>query len=52
MSKDLKEHGYYKEKGVVGKVVNKFLAQVAMLKSGDVLQVFSSLLRTPLTKRF
>lgn len=39
MSVDLKEHGYYKEKGVVEKVVSRYLAQVAMLKSGDVLQV-------------
>ena len=39
MSKDLKEHGYYKEKGVVEKVVSKYLGQIAMLKSGDVLQV-------------
>ena len=35
----MKEHGYYKEKGVVEKVASKYLAQIAMLKSGDVLQV-------------
>ena len=39
MSKELKEHGYYKQKGVVEKLVTKFVAQISMLESGDVLQV-------------
>jgi hypothetical protein len=39
MSKELKEQGYYKEKGAVQKLVNKYVAQIAMLKSGDLLQV-------------
>lgn len=39
MSKDLKEQGYYKEKGVIEKVVSKYLAQISMHKSGDILQV-------------
>ena len=43
MSKELKEHGYFKEKGVVEKLVSKYIAQIAMLKSGDLLQVNSIL---------
>lgn len=39
MSKELKAHGYFKEKGVVEKLFNKYVAQITMLKSGDVLQV-------------
>ncbi len=46
MSKELKEQGYYKEKGVVEKVVSKYLGQIAMLKSGDVLQVMHCSLQT------
>ena len=38
MSKELAEHGYYKQKGEVGKLVSKYVAQVSMLGSGDLLQ--------------
>ena len=39
LSKELKEHGYYKKKGLVEKLASKYVAQIAMLDSGDVLQV-------------
>ena len=42
MSKELKEHGYYKEKGVVEKLASKFVGQIRMLQSGDILQVRTS----------
>lgn len=48
MSKELKEQGYYKEKGAVQKLVNKYVAQIAMLKSGDLLQVDQAHLETVL----
>ena len=38
MSKELAEHGYYKQKGEVEKLVSKYVAQVCMLGSGDLLQ--------------
>lgn len=39
LSKELKEHGYYKKKGLVEKLASRYVAQTAMLDSGDVLQV-------------
>ena len=39
MSQELKAHGYYKEKGVVQKVMSKYIGEIEMLKCGDVLQV-------------
>lgn len=39
LSKELKEHGYYKKKGLVEKLASKYVAQIGMLDSGDVLQV-------------
>ena len=39
MSKELKEHGYYKKKGLVEKLASKFVGRIAMLDTGDVLQV-------------
>lgn len=39
LSKELKEHGYYKKKGMVEKLASKYVAQIGMLDSGDVLQV-------------
>ena len=39
LSKELKEHGYYKKKGLVEKLASKYVGQIAMLDSGDVLQV-------------
>ena len=38
MSKALKEHGYYKKKGTVEKLASKYVAQIQMVDSGDVLQ--------------
>ena len=40
LSKELKEHGYYKKKGLVEKLASKFVGQIAMLDTGDVLQVY------------
>ena len=39
LSKELKEHGYYKKKGLVEKLASKYVGQIAMLDTGDVLQV-------------
>lgn len=39
LSKELKEHGYYKKKGVIEKLASKYVGQIRMLDSGDVLQV-------------
>ena len=44
LSKELKEHGYYKKKGLVEKLASKFVGQIAMLDTGDVLQVDSACL--------
>ena len=41
MSKALKEAGYYKKKGVVEKLAGKYVAQICMADSGDVLQARS-----------
>lgn len=38
LSKELKEHGYYKRKGIVEKLSSKYVGQISMLDSGDVLQ--------------
>ncbi|KAK9832798.1 hypothetical protein WJX81_002048 [Elliptochloris bilobata] len=48
MSRELAEHGYYKQKGVVEKLVSKYVAQVSMLGSGDLLQVDQAHLETVL----
>ncbi len=39
LSKELQEHGYYKKKGIVEKLPSKYVGQIRMLDSGDVLQV-------------
>jgi KN17 SH3-like C-terminal domain len=39
MSKELKEHGYYKKKGFVRRLVSKYVGEIVMLDSDDVLQV-------------
>lgn len=39
VSKELKVHGYYKEKGNVIRLVSKYVAEIEMHKSGDILQV-------------
>jgi len=48
MSKELKEAGYYKQKGVVEKVLNKYVGEIAMLGSGDVVRVDQAQLETVL----
>ena len=48
MSKALKEAGYYKGKGVVSKVMKRFVAEISMLDGGDVLQVDQAELETVL----
>lgn len=42
LSKELKEHGYYKKKGIVEKLASRYVGQIQMLDSGDVLQVSPS----------
>jgi DNA/RNA-binding protein KIN17 len=46
LSEGLKEHGYYKKKGIVIKVVDKFIGEVEMLDSGDVLRIDQDELET------
>eukprot|EP00199_Chlamydomonas_sp_CCMP681_P002362 CAMPEP_0119102006 /NCGR_PEP_ID=MMETSP1180-20130426/893_1 /TAXON_ID=3052 ORGANISM="Chlamydomonas cf sp, Strain CCMP681" /NCGR_SAMPLE_ID=MMETSP1180 /ASSEMBLY_ACC=CAM_ASM_000741 /LENGTH=406 /DNA_ID=CAMNT_0007086213 /DNA_START=27 /DNA_END=1244 /DNA_ORIENTATION=+ len=46
MSKDLQEHGYYKKKGVVERVLDRYVGEVCMLDSGDVLRVDQAQLET------
>ncbi len=46
MSKALKESGYYKGKGVVNKVLKRFVAEISMLDGGDILQVDQAELET------
>ncbi|KAK9815421.1 hypothetical protein WJX72_003398 [[Myrmecia] bisecta] len=48
MSKELQQHGYYKKKGVVDRIKQKYLGVVRMLDSGDVLQVDQAQLETVL----
>eukprot|EP00884_Botryococcus_braunii_P011436 jgi/Botrbrau1/20293/Bobra.31_1s0071.1 len=48
LSPELKEQGYYKKKGKVIKLVSKYLAQIQMLDSGDILQVDQAQLETVL----
>ncbi|GFH14105.1 Kin17_mid domain-containing protein, partial [Haematococcus lacustris] len=46
MAKELAPHGYYKQKGVVEKVIDKYVGEVAMLGSGDVVRVDQAQLET------
>lgn len=48
LSPALKDHGYYKQKGVIRKVINGFVAQVEMLNSGDIIQIDQAELETVL----
>lgn len=48
MSKLLREAGYYKGKGVVQKVLTRFVAEISMLDGGDILQVDQAELETVL----
>jgi len=46
MSPGLKEHGYYKKKARVNKVLDKFIGEVEMLDSGDVIRIDQDELET------
>ncbi|GFR52671.1 hypothetical protein Agub_g15295 [Astrephomene gubernaculifera] len=46
LAKELKEHGYYKQKGVVERVVERYVAEVAMLGDGAVVRVDQAQLET------
>eukprot|EP00250_Pteridium_aquilinum_P017461 c23639_g1_i1 orf=134-1447(+) len=46
MSKSLDEQGFYKQKGVVHKVIGKYVAEIKMLESGAVLKVDQEELET------
>ena len=46
MSKALKEHGYYKEKGAVVRVIDAYIGEIAMSKSGDVVRIDQAELET------
>lgn len=48
MSKALKEAGYYKGKGVVMKVLKRFVAEISMLDGRDILQIDQAELETVL----
>jgi len=50
MAKELKSEGYYKQKGVVEKVVEGNMGEISMLDSGDVLRVHQSQLETVIPK--
>lgn len=50
MSKELAEHGYYKQKGEVEKLASKYVAQVCMLGSGDLLQARPALPACPCSR--
>ncbi|KAG2441697.1 hypothetical protein HXX76_003313 [Chlamydomonas incerta] len=46
MAKELKEHGYYKQKGVVERVLDRYVAEVALLGDGTVVRVDQAHLET------
>lgn len=46
MSKSLAEQGFYKQKGVVRKVIGKYVAEIKMLESGAILKVDQEELET------
>eukprot|EP00798_Chlamydomonas_sp_ICE-L_P015458 gene15458-21543_t len=48
MSKELKEHGYYKQKAVIENVIDKYIGEVVMNDSGDVIRVDQAQLETVL----
>lgn len=48
LSKALKEHGYYKKKGVVQAVVDTCIAEICMLDSDDIVRVDERELETVL----
>ncbi|EFJ48020.1 splicing factor-like protein [Volvox carteri f. nagariensis] len=46
LAKGLKEHGYYKEKGVVERVIDRYVGEVSMLVDGTVVRVDQAHLET------
>jgi DNA/RNA-binding protein KIN17 len=46
MSKALKEHGYYKQKGTILRVIDTYIGEIEMLSSGDVVRVDQAELET------
>ncbi|MEW5318849.1 MAG: hypothetical protein WDW38_010034 [Sanguina aurantia] len=46
MSKALTQHGYYKQKGVISRVVDSYLAEVEMSSTGDIVRVDQAELET------
>ncbi|GAX76486.1 hypothetical protein CEUSTIGMA_g3931.t1 [Chlamydomonas eustigma] len=46
MSKELKEHGYYKQKGKVLRIIDKYVGEIEMLESGDIIRVDQAQLET------
>jgi len=46
INKDLADGKYYKQKGVVKKVMDKYIAVVKMIDSGDILKIDQSQLET------
>jgi len=46
MSKALKEHGYYKQKGVVIRIVDKRVGEIEMVGSSDIIRVDQAELET------
>ncbi|GLI58405.1 hypothetical protein VaNZ11_000107 [Volvox africanus] len=46
LAKELKEHGYYKEKGVIDKVIDRYVGEVSMLSDGTVVRVDQAQLET------
>ena len=48
MSKELQEHGYYKQKAVVDALVSKYVAEVSMMDSGDIIRIDQAQLETVL----
>lgn len=50
MSKALQAHGYYKQKGVVLRVLERYIGEIEMLGSGDVVRVDQAELETVIPK--
>ena len=48
MSKALKDAGYYKSKGTVKKVLKRYVGEISLLDSGDILQIDQAELETVL----
>ncbi|GLC50689.1 hypothetical protein PLESTB_000408500 [Pleodorina starrii] len=46
LAKELKDHGYYKQKGVVERVIERYVGEIAMLSDGTVVRVDQAHLET------